>query len=58
MNLGGYFCLLDQAHYVDGAAAALCTKVNKIGFVAAKPIPIVLRTSTPSRSLREKSIPR
>lgn len=43
MNLGGYFCLLDQAHYVDGAAAALCTKVNKIGFVAAKPIPIVLR---------------
>ncbi|MEO8296851.1 MAG: BMP family ABC transporter substrate-binding protein [Burkholderiales bacterium] len=43
MNLGGYFCFLDQAHYVNGIAAGLSTKVNKIGFVAAKPIPIVLR---------------
>jgi len=42
-NLGGYFVFLDQAHYVDGAAAGLATKSNKIGFVAAKPIPIVLR---------------
>ncbi len=43
MNLGGYFCFLDQAHYVNGVAAGLSTKSNKIGFVAAKPIPIVLR---------------
>jgi len=43
MNLGGYFCFLDQAHYVNGIAAGLSTKSNKIGFVAAKPIPIVLR---------------
>ncbi len=43
MNLGGYFCFLDQAHYVNGIAAGLSTKVNKIGFIAAKPIPIVLR---------------
>ncbi len=43
INLGGYFCFLDQAHYVDGAAAGLSTKANKIGFVAAKPIPVVLR---------------
>jgi len=43
MNLGGYFCYLDQAHYVNGVAAGLSTKSNKIGFVAAKPIPIVLR---------------
>jgi basic membrane protein A and related proteins len=43
MNLGGYFCFLDQAHYVNGAAAAMATKSNKIGFVAAKPISVVLR---------------
>lgn len=43
-NLGGYFCYLDQAHYVNGVAAGLSTKSNKIGFVAAKPIPLVLRT--------------
>ncbi|TAK83269.1 MAG: BMP family ABC transporter substrate-binding protein [Aquabacterium sp.] len=42
-NLGGYFCFLDQAHYVNGIAAGLSTKTNKIGFVAAKPIAIVLR---------------
>lgn len=42
-NLGGYFCYLDQAHYVSGVAAGLSTKSNKIGFVAAKPIPLVLR---------------
>ena len=43
MNLGGYFCYLDQAHYINGIAAGLSTKTNKIGFVAAKPIAIVLR---------------
>ncbi|MEJ8855794.1 BMP family ABC transporter substrate-binding protein [Variovorax robiniae] len=43
MNLGGYFCYLDQAHYVNGIAAGLSTKSNKIGFIAAKPIAIVLR---------------
>jgi basic membrane protein A len=43
MNLGGYFCYLDQAHYVNGVAAGLSTTSNKIGYVAAKPIAIVLR---------------
>ena len=43
MNLGGYFCFLDQAHYVNGIAAGLSTTSNKIGYVAAKPISIVLR---------------
>ena len=43
MNLGGYFCFLDQAHYVNGIAAGLSTRTNKIGYVAAKPIAIVLR---------------
>jgi basic membrane protein A and related proteins len=42
MNLGGYFCYLNQAHYVDGVAAGLSSKSGKIGFVAAKPIPTVL----------------
>ena len=43
MNLGGYFCYLDQGHYVNGIAAGLSTKSNKIGYVAAKPISLVLR---------------
>ena len=42
MNLGGYFCYLNQAHYVNGVAAGLSTTSGKIGFVAAKPIPTVL----------------
>jgi basic membrane protein A and related proteins len=42
-NAGGYFCYLDQAHYVNGVAAGLSTKTNKIGFIAAKPISLVLR---------------
>jgi simple sugar transport system substrate-binding protein len=42
-NLGGYFCYLDQGHYVNGVAAGLSTKSNKIGFIAAKPIALVLR---------------
>ena len=42
-NLGGYFCYLDQGHYVNGIAAGLSTKTNKIGFIAAKPIALVLR---------------
>jgi simple sugar transport system substrate-binding protein len=43
-NLGGYFCYIEQAHYIDGIAAGLSTKSNKIGYVAAKPIALVLRT--------------
>jgi len=42
MNAGSYFGYLNQAHYVDGVAAGLSTTSNKIGFVAAKPIPSVL----------------
>jgi basic membrane protein A and related proteins len=44
-NLGSYFGLLNQAHYVDGVAAGLSTTTNKIGFVAAKPIPLVLNNA-------------
>jgi simple sugar transport system substrate-binding protein len=42
VNLGSYFGYLNQAHYVDGVAAGLSTKSNKLGFVAAKPIASVL----------------
>ena len=42
-NTGSYFGYLDQGHYVNGIAGGLCTKTKKIGFVAAKPIPSVLR---------------
>jgi simple sugar transport system substrate-binding protein len=42
-NAGSYFGYLDQAHYVNGVAAGLSTRTNKIGFVAAKPISSVLR---------------
>ena len=44
MNVGGYFCYIEQGHYVNGIAAGLSTKCNKIGFIAAKPIALVLRT--------------
>jgi simple sugar transport system substrate-binding protein len=43
-NLGGYFCYIEQAHYINGIAAGLSTRSNKIGYVAAKPIALVLRT--------------
>ncbi len=41
-NAGSYFGYLNQAHFVNGVAAGLATKTNKIGFVAAKPIASVL----------------
>jgi basic membrane protein A and related proteins len=41
-NLGGYFCYLNQAHFVSGVAAGLSSASGKLGFVAAKPIPTVL----------------
>jgi basic membrane protein A len=43
-NLGGYFCYIEQAHYINGIAAGLSTKSNRIGYVAAKPLALVLRT--------------
>ncbi|MFZ5896579.1 MAG: BMP family ABC transporter substrate-binding protein [Myxococcota bacterium] len=42
-NVGSYFGYIDEAEYVAGVAAGLTTKTNKIGFIAAKPIPQVLR---------------
>ncbi len=41
-NAGSYYGYLDQGHYINGIAAGLSTKSNKLGFVAAKPIGTVL----------------
>jgi simple sugar transport system substrate-binding protein len=42
-NVGSYFGYIDEAQYVAGVVAGMTTKTNKLGFVAAKPIPQVLR---------------
>jgi simple sugar transport system substrate-binding protein len=42
-NVGSYFGYIDEAQYVAGIVAGLSTKTNKLGFIAAKPIPQVLR---------------
>ena len=42
-NVGSYFGYIDEAQYVSGVVAGLTTKSNKLGFIAAKPIPQVLR---------------
>ncbi len=42
-NVGSYFGYIDEAQYVSGIVAGSTTKSNKLGFIAAKPIPQVLR---------------
>lgn len=42
-NVGSYFGYIDEAEYVAGIVAGMTTKTNKLGFIAAKPIPQVLR---------------
>jgi simple sugar transport system substrate-binding protein len=42
-NVGSYFGYIDEAQYVAGIVAGLTSKKNKLGFIAAKPIPQVLR---------------
>ncbi|HZU85152.1 MAG TPA: BMP family ABC transporter substrate-binding protein [Polyangiaceae bacterium] len=42
-NVGSYFGYIDEAEYVSGIVAGMTTKSNKLGFIAAKPIPQVLR---------------
>ena len=41
-NAGSYFAYLNQAHFVNGVAAGLSGKSSKLGFVASKPIGLVL----------------
>jgi basic membrane protein A len=42
-NVGSYFGYIDEAEYLNGIIAAYTTKTKKLGFIAAKPIPQVLR---------------
>ena len=42
-NTGSYFGYIDEAQYIAGIVAGSTSKSGKLGFVAAKPIPQVLR---------------
>ncbi|MCL6436605.1 MAG: BMP family ABC transporter substrate-binding protein [Leptolyngbyaceae cyanobacterium HOT.MB2.61] len=42
-NVGSYFGYIDEAQYVAGIVAAHTSETGKLGFIAAKPIPQVLR---------------
>jgi simple sugar transport system substrate-binding protein len=42
-NAGSYFGYIDECQYLNGIAAGHTTKSKKLGFIAAKPIPQVLR---------------
>jgi simple sugar transport system substrate-binding protein len=42
-NCGSYFGYIDEAVYMSGIAAGGASKTGKLGFIAAKPIPQVLR---------------
>jgi simple sugar transport system substrate-binding protein len=42
-NVGSYFGYIDEAEYLSGIVAGHTSKSKKLGFIAAKPIPQVLR---------------
>ncbi|MCL1470176.1 BMP family ABC transporter substrate-binding protein [Argonema antarcticum] len=42
-NVGSYYGYIDEAQYIAGIVAAHTTKTGKLGFVAAKPIPQLIR---------------
>ena len=42
-NAGSYFGYIDECQYLNGVIAGYTSKTKKIGFIAAKPIPQVLR---------------
>lgn len=42
-NVGIYFGFIDEVEYLAGLTAGLMTRTGRMGFVAAKPIPQVLR---------------
>ncbi len=43
MNTGSYFGYIDECQYLNGVVAGYASKSKKLGFIAAKPIPQVLR---------------
>ena len=42
-NVGSYFGYIDECQYLNGIVAGHTSKTKKLGFIAAKPIPQVLR---------------
>lgn len=54
-NVGSYFGYIDEAQYVAGVVAGQMSQSGKLGFVAAKPIPQVLRNIN-SFTLGAKSV--
>jgi simple sugar transport system substrate-binding protein len=42
-NIGSYFGYIDECQYLNGVVAGYTSKTKKLGFIAAKPIPQVLR---------------
>lgn len=42
-NVGSFFGYIDECQYLNGVIAAHASKTKKLGFIAAKPIPQVLR---------------
>ncbi|MEM0979697.1 MAG: BMP family ABC transporter substrate-binding protein [Cyanobacteria bacterium P01_H01_bin.58] len=54
-NVGSYFGYIDEAQYVAGVIAGHMTQSGSLGFVAAKPIPQVLRNIN-SFTLGAKSV--
>ncbi len=42
-NVGSYFGYIDEVQYLNGIVAGHASKSGKLGFIAAKPIPQVLR---------------
>jgi simple sugar transport system substrate-binding protein len=42
-NVGSYFGFIDECQYLNGVVAGFATRSKKLGFVAGKPIPQVLR---------------
>ena len=54
-NVGSYFGYIDEAQYISGIVAAHTSKTGKLGFIAAKPIPQVLRNVN-SFTLGAKSV--
>lgn len=44
-NTGSFYGYIEECQFLNGVVAAHMSKTNKIGFVAAKPIPTVLRNA-------------
>ena len=56
-NTGSYFGYIDECQYLNGVVAGHMSKSDKIGFVAAKPIPQVLRNINAFTWARARSSP-